>query len=114
MKDNTIERSIQIEISGRGDSLWGDSKGTWIVTRMVLRNLGNDPYELCLYGGGTHWTHYTDTRIEKEVNKKLLSTVQSLYPDHKITGIYWSEQGMQPTNGWSFDIISNATFDEDE
>jgi hypothetical protein len=97
-----------VKITGCGDSLWGESAGEFIVDQMLFNNFcGNDevPYELQLFGKNTKWQHYTDNQIEEEVNKYFLPIVQKQYPIFSVIQIIWSEQGMQPDNGWSFDII---------
>jgi hypothetical protein len=103
--------SISVAISVNGTSLWCPSEQSgreFIVTEMRTRNChdSDEPYELVLFGPETEWVHYTDEGIEKAVNKHFVPLVQKMYPDHVIKRITWSEQGMQPENGWSFDIHS--------
>jgi hypothetical protein len=96
-----------VSIEGDGSSLWcEDSSGEYVVTDMEARNLRDteDPYELVLYGPNTKWEHYTDNAIEENVNRVFVPLLQKAYPHHTIVRITWSEQGMQPDNGWSFDI----------
>lgn len=96
-------------IEGDGSSLWcDDSSGEYVVKEMSVRNCHrtDEPYELVLHGPKTRWEHYTDNAIEKNVNRIFVPLVQKEYPRHTIVRITWSEQGMQPDNGWSFDIHS--------
>lgn len=100
---------MNISISGDGTSLWCPSEQSereFVITEMNTRNFldSDEPYELVLHGPETEWVHYTDNGIEKEVNKHFIPLVQKMYPDHVVKRITWSEQGMQPENGWSFDI----------
>lgn len=100
-------------VTGKGDSLWCDSpesKRTFLVTKATVRNLADtdEPYELQLFGPATVWSHYTDSGIKEGVNAIMLPIIQALYPSYKIKKITWSEQGMQPDDGWSFDIISES------
>jgi hypothetical protein len=102
-----------VRIHGDGSSIWGPSKGTFIVDKMLLDELNDGrPYELQLFtvntdnksGQNTEWHHYTDNLIQREVNEAFLPQVRKLYPNHRVESICWSESGMQPKNGWSFDI----------
>lgn len=110
MKDRNTTLSVPVIIAGNGTSLWQDgspegcSKGKFVVTSYCMEH----PYELCLYGPKTVNRHYTDEAIEKNVNKKFKALVKKHYPkiDLRKTRIIWSEWGMQPVNGWSFDIIN--------
>ena len=100
---------MKVSVFGDGTSLWcpaDRSRGEFVVTEMRTRNFldSDDPYELVLYGPATSCDHYTDRGIEKSVNKHFVPLVQKMYPDHVIKRITWSEHGMQPENGWSFDI----------
>ncbi|NDD54942.1 hypothetical protein EBZ39_13940 [bacterium] len=98
-----------VSIEGNGSSLWcEDSRGEFVVKEMSVRNChGTDePYELVLRGPKTRWGHYTDDAIEENVNRVFVPLVQKEYPRHTIVRITWSEQGMQPYDGWSFDIHS--------
>ena len=96
-------------VTGKGDSLWcssHDTKGIeFKLDKASLNDLDGEPYELCLYGPKTEWFHYTDSGIENQVSKKMVPWLKKQYPDHNITKVCWSEQGMQPDKGWSFDII---------
>jgi hypothetical protein len=94
-------------INGCGDSLWGKSLGEFTVNRMEFNDFCDteQPYELQLFGPKTKWQHYTDSQICAEVNEKLLQIVKDKYPKYTVEYITWSEQGMQPDKGWSFDII---------
>ena len=87
-------------IRGNGSSLWGDSKGTYIVTSFEC--VGD--LNVNVFGENTHWTQYTDRGIEKQITTLLKADVEAKI-GRKIKKLSWSEQGMQPDNGWNFDII---------
>lgn len=111
MRNKFKPKFVPFSVTGDGTSLWCEkekSKRTFEVTSMKLNNLcgGEEPYELQLFGPDHEWFHYTDRRIQKEVEKNMLPLMKELYPKAKITGIEWSEQGMQPDKGWSFDICT--------
>ena len=101
-----MKQKLQTEviIVGSGNSYQGDSKGEFLVTHYYIHWLHKQPYELQLFGPKTIWQHYTDSGIEEEVNNKLLSFLQARV-DSEIKKVAWSERGMQPDDGWSFDII---------
>ena len=103
-----IEKKVDITVKGNGTSLWGKSAGEFKVTDLELQGLDLDEdgwcWELKVFGPETVWTHYTDKQIEKEVNSKLKSIVSRAI-GNKVKTIVWSEQGMQPDKGWSFDVI---------
>jgi hypothetical protein len=107
-------------VTGKGDSLWCNPEDTknirFKVTKMRIENFADsdEPYELQLFGPRTEWFHYTDSRIEREVEKAMLPIVRALYPNSKIKSIGWSEQGMQPNGGWSFDIDCDYRKDTQE
>jgi len=104
-----IEKKLPVKIKGNGTSLWGESKGEFSVSKAKIFtfdfNHGEEPVELQLFGKNTEWYHYTDEQIERNVNKHFLSAIRKDFPQNKILMITWSEQGMQPDGGWSFDII---------
>lgn len=100
---------LSVAVRGDGTSLWCSSEQSdreFVVTEMSTRNChgSDEPYELVLRGSETEWVHYTDNGIEKSVNKHFVPLVQEMYPDFVVKRITWSEQGMQPDGGWSFDI----------
>lgn len=104
-----FELKEPVEITGNGTSLWcKDSAGVFTVNEMRVRNChgSDEPYELRLHGPSTRWDHYTDEGIENDVDRIFKPIVQRMYPTYVITSIEWSEQGMQPDDGWSFDINS--------
>ena len=104
-----------VQIKGNGTSLWGESNGTYNVKKVVLNYFAeenNTVYaEVQLFGSNTKWTHYTDTAIEKNVQKSK-TIINEIKKQAKETHGYdltdikidWSEQGMQPDKGWSFDM----------
>lgn len=100
------------KIVGTGDSLWGKSDGVFTVNEISLTHQDDDiAPEFCeiqMFGTDTKWLHYTDRGIEKEVNRKeILDYCKSLLPGNKdkTWKLCWSEQGMQPRAGWSFDFF---------
>jgi len=107
-KINTLPKPFVVQ--GKGNSCWCDacdSNKAYEVTGYILNNFmdSDEPYELQLFGPKTEWYQYTDTGIRKGVSESLLTWLQELYSDFEIKNISWSEQGMQPDKGWSFDII---------
>lgn len=107
------------KIKGNGTSLWCQpdmSNKTFSVDTIEFNNFADtdEPYEIQVFGPRTHWYHYTDKGIQAEVVKKLWDYVQKHYPNHKIKYIGWSEQGMQPEKGWSFDVVPEKRASDDE
>lgn len=103
---------ISVAVCGDGTSLWCPAERSgreFMINEMRIRNChdSDEPYELVLFGPETEWVHYTDDGIEKDINKHFVPIVQKMYPSHVIKRITWSEQGMQPEDGWSFDIHSD-------
>lgn len=108
-EDKVLKFTLRETISGNGTSLWSASKGKYPVTRGTLRGCLFDEYprgiwELCLYGPTLQWFQYTDQQIVAEVRSKLTPLLEEKI-GHKISHIGWSEQGMQPDRGWSFDVV---------
>lgn len=112
MNDKNIEFDIKITIQGNGSSLWAgkDSEGEWEITHGILHGCTIDEFaddggiwHLQLFGPRTHWKHYTDKLIEKEVNKLLREFVSEKI-ENPVVDICWSERDMQPSNGWDFDV----------
>lgn len=104
---------MNIEIKGNGTSLWGESNGLFLVKEINLNYKDNESTpawcEIQMFGDNIDWYQYTDRLIEKEVNEKCLDFCISLLPEKVRTEkwkLIWSEQGMQPANGWSFDFFS--------
>jgi hypothetical protein len=75
---------------------------------------GEEPYRLQVFstsgiskkGQKTQWHHYTDNQIAREVKATFLRAVEENFPEFKVKDIDWSEQGMQPSTGWDFDVIA--------
>ena len=111
-KCKLIKFDLNLIVNGNGSSLWSDdSKGKWKITSGTLQGCAlNDKdfpggiWELQLFGPKTQWDHYTDEQIEKGVNSQLKSLVAEKI-GYKVKKIGWSEQGMQPDGGWSFDVL---------
>lgn len=109
-----IEFDLDVTVKGDGSSLWCDeaeSKREFQLTLATLEGVAmgdsdypNGIWELQVFGPTTHWSHYTDQLISQEVNSKLKSVVEEKI-GHKVQVIDWSEQGMQPELGWSFDVV---------
>jgi len=102
---------LPITVRGDGTSLWctkEESAKEFVITEMNTRPCVNsdEPYELVLHGPDTQWVQYTDKGIARAVNELFLPFVQELHPKYKIEKLMWSEQGMQPQDGWSFDIYA--------
>ncbi len=119
MRDSKqIDFDLDLTITGDGSSLWAseESKGEWQITKGTLCGvaIGEEGYpagiwELQQFGPKTLWSHYTDDQIGKEVQEKLLLIVKekienAIEQPVSVRAIGWSEQGMQPTKGWSFDV----------
>ena len=110
MSKNILLFDTPFFVQGSGDSLWYNpdvSNKTFKVEGYIFNNFlnGKEPYELQLFGPNTVWEQYSDKGIARGVKSELMPWVQGLYPEYTITDIFWSEQGMQPDKGWSFDII---------
>lgn len=88
---------LNVTIIGDGASLWGESDGEFLITKFIF-------YEdsMNLYGKDTKWYQYTDRSIEKEVNLLFGPLIKLLY--NLDVNILWSEQGIQPKDGWDFDV----------
>lgn len=103
---------IKFVIKGNGSSLWGKSDEEYIVDNIVLNyendELDPDFCEIQMFGKNTKWFQYTDEAIIKKINSpQILNYCKSLLPkfaQNKKWKLGWSEQGMQPRNGWSFDF----------
>lgn len=111
---------VKYIIEGNGSSLWGPSYGSFRVDRIEMNYIAdecekNDYFgELRAYGPDTEWSHYTDRKIEEEMNarktalafiRKTIAEKLGVKPKEvKMPKISWSEQGMQPDGGWSFDV----------
>ena len=107
-----FELKLDLHIEGDGSSIWGPSKGNYHIITGELQGCcvgeddEDDPFgiwELQLYGPDTEPLQYTDKKIEEQVNQQL----KELCGKHigcKVDEIGWSEWGMQPEHGWSFDV----------
>lgn len=96
-----------ITISSAGDSFWSsDPERTITVDKTLFKeDEEGNLYEVLVYGPTTKWQDYTDSGISQGVNEKILPIIQKKYPHIQIKGLSWSEQGMQPSSGWSFDVF---------
>ncbi len=96
---------INIKIQGKGDSLWGESDGIYYLTEYDTDTFDEEvfPFTLTIYGRNLHWYQYTDSQIEKEVENSLKPILEKEFGG-KLKYLCWSEQGMQPEDGWNFDI----------
>ena len=105
-------------VNGNATSMWGESKGRFVVTEMAIdcddecnennRFTGN----LTITGKNLSYHHYTDEAIEKAFNnpkKPIAIALKSLVESEvghfiKDMKVEWSEYGMQPSRGWNFDV----------
>ena len=101
--NKTIEVVPPFPIKGDGSSIWGESKGTFRVDKIVV---DWDKEEECgnvdMFGKGIKSCQYTDDGIEKEVIKLLPLIAKHI--GRPLESISWSEYGMQSEKGWNFDI----------
>jgi len=111
MDDPIFEFELDMTITGDGSSLWNGkaSVGPWHVTRARLEGMISGDYpsgiwELLLHGDNIDWRCYTDHQIEKQVDAQLKAILSDKI-GAPVECIVWSEQGMQPDDGWSFDVI---------
>jgi len=104
---------MNITIKGNGSSLWGDSNGEYFVTdyEIIQPDEDDEDYEemkdyitVNVFSTNTQWCQYTDGQIESDVNSKLKPFLEKEI-GRKISSIVWSEQGMQPYDGWNFDVV---------
>lgn len=111
---------VKFKVKGNGTSLWGKSDKKYNINEIELNyhdaiENGETPTyaEIRMFGKNTNWYQYTDEGIEKLVNKKdILDVCKKLIEDvggnpKKKWELCWSEQGMQPEDGWSFDFYYN-------
>lgn len=89
------------EIKGKGNSLWGKSDGLYVVTHMEFESEDGDIINV--YGENLEWFHYTDTGIEKAVQKIFAPLIEK-HTGKEVAFIGWSEQGMQQDGCWNFDV----------
>jgi hypothetical protein len=75
-----------IQVKGNGTSLWGKSDEVYTVDKIIL-NYNNQNNEHCA----------------EDFGKSFWGEIQMFGPNTKFK-ISWSEQGMQPEKGWSFDV----------
>lgn len=121
-----IPKSLNVTVKGNGTSLWGESNGNYKIKKMELNylNLVAYPDEKKLYasvdvfGDSIMWHQYTDKQIEKNINNSEIiknsieMMINNLLKHNNINRqckasnlkISWSEQGLQPYDGWNFDI----------
>lgn len=115
-------------VKGNGSSLWGKSNDEYTVNRFEVDSIDwlydrahIDPKRIfasvSVFGKNTKWFQYTDRGITKSLksNKEFLDKIREAIVkqivDNEIelpvpseVQIGWSEQGMQPENGWNFDV----------
>lgn len=120
-----MNKTIKVQtIRGKGNSLWGESKGAFHVSTVEIRYLNFIHYpaeakihaSVTLRGPDTKGVHYTDSGIQKNVDKnpaiKLVAreilgellAKNGMKRDIPEFNLSWSEWGMQPENGWNFDL----------
>jgi len=97
---------VEWDVVGDGSSLWGNSAGHHHVNNVTIERYEPCPEipeygnsgELQAFGNSLNWRCYTDREIEAQMKDLVIRHFPEI--DH----LSWSEQGMQPLNGWSFDI----------
>jgi hypothetical protein len=101
------------KVSGDGSSIWMDSsvvKATmtsfkvWFMENDTIwdkSEIGNG-YSLTVEGADMPWQAYTDKSIEKQILKIVTPYLKK--QGYKIEWLKWSEQGMQDTDAWNFDV----------
>jgi len=101
-----IEWEQKLVVSGNGTSIWGDSNGEYKITRAEyhISDFSDTSASLSLFGENLTWSQYTDEQIEKQV-KSLMVPVILENTGREIERLGWSEQGLQPEDGWNFDVI---------
>jgi hypothetical protein len=106
---------VNFKVKGNGTSLWGKSDDIYDINKIELNYHDSEEEsptfaEIQMFGKNTNWYQYTDEGIAKLVNKKdIMDVCKKLI--EKVGGnpkkkwkLCWSEQGMQPETGWSFDF----------
>jgi len=114
------ERPMNIKIKGKGDSLWGKSGGTYTIKRMEVRFENSVKKErffsVDVFGdpkaksdNRIDWFQYTDSGIQEECAKKLKKPFMDFFgispAKVKRFQLTWSEQGAQPSFGWTFHVF---------
>jgi len=94
---------IKATVYGKGDSLWGKSKGEFLLTTIELISSNNEWASINVFGPKTEWFQYTDTGIPTQLLRQIRKALKELL-GKTIVRLCWSEQGMQPGNGWNFDV----------
>ncbi len=95
-----MKYKVDLNVKGNDSSIWGDSNDIYHITKIYIEPVDWDERfgHIRVFGDNTQWVQYTDTAIEKEIEriaKKL---------DKSVKKVFWSEQGMQPKKGWDFDV----------
>lgn len=114
MKTYTLEQLENLKISlknvtisGDGSSRWGKSKEEYELQTALINYVDNETkdnskyVEIIVKGKNTKWFQYTDNKIEKELKEILKEKFKEF--GLNLVKFGWSEQGMQPEKGWSFD-----------
>ena len=114
-------------LEGDGSSLWGNSRGIFPVVHVEVHYVNWSSYpenaktdnihaSVTLSGPTTSGEHYTDSGLQKAASKNavILAAVRELVEiklakagiKQRVPAFYlgWSEWGMQPDNGWNFDL----------
>jgi hypothetical protein len=100
-------------VKGDGSSIWMDSSNVKATVTSFDVRFSDDPtiwdkedfgkgYSLTAYGSDMPWETYTDRSIETQ----MLKIVRPYLKNHgySIEWLTWSEQGMQKTDAWNFDV----------
>ena len=99
----TPKKKILFKVEGKGDSIWGASNSTYSITHWEDTYFDGDFVSIIVYGENTQCYQYTDTRIPHQVLQYLRPALKKRF-GRTIKRLSWSEQGMQPENGWNFDV----------
>ena len=101
-----MQQKINIAVQGKGDSLWGESSGTYRLTSVTSHYQSEEDENFTsvnVFGKNTDWCQYTDSQIEKQVLRLLRPVLKQMF-GRTIKSLTWSEQGLQPSKGWNFDV----------
>ena len=92
-------------IEGNGSSIWGESNGKYEVLGFEVEDVynENDYANVVFFGNNLRWYQYTDRQIPKELLSKFRAELETEF-GRRVKELYWTEQGMQPEEGWSIGV----------
>jgi hypothetical protein len=102
-----------VTVTGNGTSIWMDSEDVkatitgfqvWFMENPSIwdkEELGQG-YSLTATGCNMPWEAYTDRSIETQMLKIVAPHLKK--HGYSIDSLGWSEQGMQDTDKWNFDV----------